>query len=49
MKLSWPPALPRPPWAALGPAWLAGALLGLKSQLYFLSWDALPAWRGAKE
>ncbi|MBU2517883.1 MAG: phospholipid carrier-dependent glycosyltransferase [Proteobacteria bacterium] len=44
MKLSWPKALPRPPLAALGPAWVAGALMGLKSQLYFLSWDG---WQGA--
>ncbi|MCB2191921.1 MAG: glycosyltransferase family 39 protein [Deltaproteobacteria bacterium] len=44
MKLAWPKALPRPPFAALGPAWLAGALLGLKSQLYFLGWDG---WQNA--
>ncbi|WP_338604787.1 glycosyltransferase family 39 protein [Desulfoferula mesophila] len=40
-----PKKLARPPWAALGPAWLAGGLLGLKSQLYFLSWDGwAQAW-----
>lgn len=44
MKLYLPKALPHPPFAALGPAWLAGALVGLKSQLYFLSWDG---WQGA--
>ena len=37
-------ALSRPPWPALWPALAAGALLGLKSQLYYLGWDG---WGGA--
>lgn len=40
----WPKTLPRPPFAALAPAALAGGLMGLKSQLYYLSWDG---WQGA--
>ncbi|MCF8066935.1 MAG: glycosyltransferase family 39 protein [Desulfarculaceae bacterium] len=36
--------MPRPPLAALAPAFAAGALMGLKSQLYYLSWDG---WQGA--